>query len=73
MGSPISPVLAELVMEYLEEIIFETLSREHISIFFYCRYVDDCFLIFNPRFLKDILKKFNSFHPRLQFTYEEET
>lgn len=72
MGSPISPVLAELILEDLEETVLSQISNNNIQILFYCRYVDDCFIIFNPRHLQTILNKFNSYSEKLQFTYEEE-
>ena len=42
MGSPISPMLADLVLQDLEEVVFKKLS---FKIHSYYRYVDDTFLI----------------------------
>ena len=42
MGSPISPMLADLVLENLEEVVLNKLS---FKIYAYYRYVDDTFLI----------------------------
>ncbi|XP_011858662.1 PREDICTED: uncharacterized protein LOC105556190 [Vollenhovia emeryi] len=65
MGSPISPLIADLVMQDLEETV---LSDIHTS--FYTRYVDDILLLTRLDSIEDILRKFNSYHNRLQFTLE---
>lgn len=74
MGSPISPALADLVLEDLENQVLERLRRMGIHVRVYKRYVDDCFLIANARHIPIILRAFNSFDQegRLKFTIEEE-
>ena len=69
MGSPISSVIAQLVMEYAERQIIDNLNFE---ILFYKRYVDDCILAIPKGREDDILCAFNSFHSKLQFTIEIE-
>ncbi|XP_039312024.1 uncharacterized protein LOC113003590 [Solenopsis invicta] len=69
MGSPLSPILADLVMQDLECKALKLLSY-HLS--FYCRYVDDIILAAPAKSLSDILDTFNSLHERLQFTMERE-
>ena len=69
MGSPISPILADLVLQDLEE---EVLKKFSFSIQAYFQYVDDTFLIIPKNKIKEILKNFNSYHSRLNFTYESE-
>ena len=67
MGSPISPMLADLVLQVLEEVVFKKLS---FKIHAYYRYVDDTFSIIPKNMIKETLEKFNSYHSRLKFTYE---
>ena len=54
MGSPISPILAHLVLQDLEE---EVLKKLSFNIQAYYRYVDDTFLIIPRNKIKEILKK----------------
>jgi len=67
MDSPLSPILADIVMEKLEEI---SLSRLPFHIPLYVRYVDDIAIAAPSSLIPDILHTFNSFHTRLQFTIE---
>jgi hypothetical protein len=69
MGSPLSPILADIVMQDLEK---KALNSLNFDVQFYYRYVDDIILSL-PRTQKNILlEKFNDVHNRLQFTIEEE-
>ncbi|OXA36910.1 uncharacterized protein LOC110862803 [Folsomia candida] len=67
MGSPISPVFADLFMESLEDTILP-----NPFIHFWKRYVDDTFTIIKGRKCQEILKKLNSFHYNIKFTTELE-
>ncbi|KAK9876084.1 hypothetical protein WA026_011192 [Henosepilachna vigintioctopunctata] len=69
MGSPISSITAQIVMEYVEE---QILTNRKFKITLYKRYVDDCLLIIDPNDVDVILNDFNNFHPKLQFTLESE-
>lgn len=69
MGSPLSPILADMVMNDLESSCRLLLDFE-INTFY--RYVDDVFVIIPREKLNDILNVFNKYYPRLQFTYELE-
>ena len=69
MGSPISPVIANLVMERLEMV---PLSKLPFQLSFYKRYVDDIITCIRMEDLQMLLDTFNSFHTRLQFTCEIE-
>ena len=69
MGSPLSPILADLVMQDLESDAIKNLPF-HLP--FYCRYVDDIILAAPFEFSSSILNTFNSVHNRLQFTMEME-
>ena len=67
MGSPLSPILADLVIQDLENNIFNTLTT-HIS--FYFRYVDDIVLAAPINLITNILDSFNSYHERIKFTVD---
>jgi hypothetical protein len=70
MGSPVSPVVANLVMEHLEETVLSNLTFKPLL---YLRYVDDIFCIAKKTDIETIHNNFNSFHKKLQFTIELET
>ena len=67
MGSPLSPILADLVIQDLENNIFSTLTM-HIS--FYYRYVDDIVLAAPKDKINNILDSFNAYHERIKFTVD---
>lgn len=69
MGSPISPIVANLVMEKLES---DVISKLGYQLPFFKRYVDDILTAVHVDHLTDIVDSFNSFHPKLQFTREIE-
>lgn len=68
MGSPLSPILSNLVMEDLE---IACLAELPFSTPFYVRYVDDILIAIPSDCLELVLRSFNSYHPRLQFTAEQ--
>lgn len=70
MGSPLSPMVANLVMEELEE---WALSRLTFVVPFYKRYVDDILVAVPRDGTDEICNTFNGFHERLKFTHEKET
>ena len=69
MGLSVSPIIANIVLQDLEE---EFLQRYNKSIILYGRYVDDSFIIIAKNKLKLLLKFLNSYRPLLQFTHEIE-
>ena len=69
MGASISSVIAQIVMEDLEE---TTLKKLDFHIPFFYRYVDDCITCVPKNKTNEILTKFNSYHKLLQFTLESE-
>ena len=69
IGSVISPMLAEIVMEDLERTIFESLG---FGVPFYFRYVDDTLLCIALDKLQTVIDALNVYHPRIQFTHEME-
>ena len=69
MGSPISPIISDIVMQDLE-ISFVSQTDSHIQI--YLKYVDDTFLIIPTNKIEFLVTLFNSYHDRLSSTYEIE-
>ncbi|XP_025271336.1 uncharacterized protein LOC112639971 [Camponotus floridanus] len=69
MGSPLSPILADMVMDDLET---QYLNSLNFTVLMYYRYVDDVFTIVPRTKIDDILTIFNKYHKRLRFTYEKE-
>ena len=67
MGLPLSPILADLVIQDLENDIFNTLTT-HIP--FYFHYVDDIVLMAPINLITNILDSFNSYHERIKFTVD---
>ncbi|KAL0842481.1 hypothetical protein ABMA28_014575 [Loxostege sticticalis] len=69
MGSPVSPVVADIFMEDFEA---RALSTAPVSPRFYKRYVDDTFTILPTNSVSAFLDHLNSIHPKIQFTMEVE-
>jgi len=67
IGSPLSPILADMIMEDLET---QCLSRLDFNVHTFYRYVDDIFMIIPAKKLNSVLTTFNSYHSRLKFTHE---
>jgi len=67
MGSPLSPVIADIVMQDLEN---EVLGTFNFDVPFYYRYVDDLVMAVPTSKIKIVIETFNSIHPSLQFTAE---
>lgn len=69
MGSPASPVVADIVMEkLLDESIKDCDIRPKIL----TKYVDDLFGIIKNSAISTLMTKFNSFNSNIQFTLEQE-
>ncbi|EFN65030.1 hypothetical protein EAG_06186, partial [Camponotus floridanus] len=69
MGSPLSPILANMVMDDLES---QCLNSLNFTIPIYYRFVDDVFAIVPRTRMDEILTNFNNYHERLRFTFEME-
>ncbi|XP_055840080.1 uncharacterized protein LOC129907751 [Episyrphus balteatus] len=69
MGSPASPILADIVMEALLDNVFEKIPYKPKII---TKYVDDIFIILKSCHVDSTLTALNSFHPKIQFTVEFE-
>lgn len=67
MGSPLSPIIAEFVLDKL----FRTI-RDNFEVKFLTKYVDGSICIVNKDFVDAIFDTMNNFHPRLKFTCEKE-
>ncbi|BHF77477.1 hypothetical protein SprV_0602058300 [Sparganum proliferum] len=67
MGSPISGLIAEAVLQKLERRLFEEYKPK-----FWARYVDDTFVIIDQGEINYYAEVLNSIIPDLQFTMEEE-
>ena len=72
MGSPMSPVVANLYMEEIEETVLKRMPRE-VRPRLWKRYVDDIFVIIKKSKTDTILHYLNSFNKCIQFTVEHES
>ena len=70
MGSPLSPVLANIYMEYFEEM---ALGSNPANLFLLLRYVDDTFILWpHQEDVQTLLDYVNSIQPSMQFTMKKE-
>ena len=69
MGSPLSPVIADIVVQDLESVALNSIGMD---LKFYFRYVDDILLVSPKNQVDKILDTFNGINDRLQFTMEIE-
>ena len=60
---PMSPIIADIVMQDLEE---SAINKLLIQSLFYYRYVDNIILALPSDSINDTLNTFNSLHSRLQ-------
>ena len=70
MGSPVSPVVANLCMEAIEEVAINT---SEIQPKIWKRYVDDSFCIIKRNAVNSFHTTLNSIDPHISFTIEEES
>ena len=70
MGSPLSPVLANIYMEYVKEM---SLGSTSLKPFVWLRYVDGTFILWpHQEDIQILLDHMNSIRPSIQFTMEKE-
>ena len=72
MGTRAAPNYANIYMGWFEEKhIYSSRWKQNIS--FYCRYIDDIFLIWDSSLqeLEDFMKYINNVHPSIKFTHEK--
>ncbi|BHF83360.1 hypothetical protein SprV_0902650200 [Sparganum proliferum] len=67
MGSPLSGLIAEAVLQRLERLVLNSYPPK-----FWARYVDDTFVIIKRSDVQDFKALLNSIFPDIQFTMEEE-
>ena len=68
MGSPISPIVANLFMEDLE---VQAIMASPSPPVLWKRYVDDTFIIIHKQDKDSFLEHLNNIHPNIKFTSEE--
>ena len=69
MGSPVSPIVANLFMEWFEEHALQTFPYE---VTFWRRYVDDTIVALCDSLVEPLTTHINSIDPSIKFTREEE-
>nr|VZI24053.1 unnamed protein product [Spirometra erinaceieuropaei] len=67
MGSPLSGLIAEAVLQRLERLVFRSYSPK-----FWARYVDDTFVVIKRNDVQDFKVLLHSIFPDIHFTMEEE-
>ena len=67
MGSPVSPIVSNLYMEYLEQNALRTAPTPR----FWCRFVDDTIVIHKEVNKQGFLQHMNSVDPAIKFTVED--
>ena len=67
MGSPVSPIVTNLYMEYIEQMALSTAPQPPR---FWHRYVDDTFVINKEINKQDFLQHINNVDPAIQYTVE---
>ena len=71
MASPLGPILADIFMSMLET---KVLNQHIKNLDFYCRYVDDTFILCDNRTdVNELLNIFNGAHHLIKFTMESES
>ncbi|XP_023315367.1 uncharacterized protein LOC111693814 [Trichogramma pretiosum] len=70
MGSCISSLAADLMMEDLEKHCLSVLKQRRCIPLFYYRYVDDIILCINKKDIELTVDVFNSYNGKLKFTHE---
>ena len=69
MGSPVSPIVANLFMEWFEE---QALATFRAELQLWKRYVDDTGVAIEEGLLEEFSTHFNSIYPDIKFTREKE-
>lgn len=68
MGSSISPILADFVLEDLLDSLFKKIDKPSVII----KYVDDIMMATTPKHTEEILKAINEADPELKFDLEKQ-
>lgn len=72
MGNPLSPTIADIVLDTLLDDATKELQSKNIEIKCLTKYVDDLFGIIKKTEELTILKTLNTYHNRIKFTIEKE-
>lgn len=70
MGNPLSPTIADIVLDKLLDDVIDVLKKNNVKIKHLSKYVDDIFAIVDKNDLDKITKQLNLYHNKLQFTIE---
>ena len=70
MGSPLGSLIANIFMCELENNVVPTMGHKLEE---WTRYVDDTFVLIERDSIDEVLRRLNSYDPRIQFTFETET
>ena len=70
MGSPVSPIFANLVMDFYIDNVMKVLPFQFS---FFKKYVDDLICGIPEEAIEEVVDIFNSFHPNIQYTLTLET
>ena len=73
MGNPLSPTIADIVLDDLINYAKGRLEEEGIEIKMIYKYVDDMVAIVREKDNEKIIKILNEYHPKLKFTFETES
>lgn len=72
MGNPLSPTIADIVLDKLLDDVTKDLEDKNIKMGFLCKYVDDILAVINKDDMNIILNTLNNYHEKIQFTIEIE-
>jgi len=70
MGSPVSAIVANLVMEHMERVIF---AQNVHDVLFWRRFVDDTWVVINENDVDNFFDLINGIEPSIKFTMEKES
>lgn len=72
MGNPLSPTIADIVLDSLFNDTLAELREENIHFKYITKYVDDILAVIKIKDKDKILNCLNNYHPKIQFTIEVE-
>lgn len=72
MGNPLSPTIADIVLDALLHDAIRKLNKRGIHLKFVTKYVDDLLAVINKNDESVILETLNAYHGKIKFTIEKE-
>lgn len=72
MGNPLSPTIANIILDTLLDDAIKELNAKNIQIKFLTKYVDDLFAVIKKADEEIILDTLNAYHNKIKFTVEKE-